>query len=82
MGAHGPVYHFMFLYDLYAFFTLFYMILSGFMHDFIYVGHILKTHFTHMLITFLDVFKDHFARPSAHNFALLCKNDFPTFFNT
>ena len=52
-GAHkdpyGPVYHFMsLLYELYMVFTLFYMILDGFIHDVWDVWHMLKTNFTNI----------------------------------
>ena len=35
-----------------------------------------KTFYTYF-IQFLDLFKDNFARPPAHNFGLLCNIDFP-----
>ena len=58
-----------------------YMILDGCLHYFLDFRHILKTHFTHIFITFLENYKDHFPSPPAPKFALLCKIRFPRCWN-
>ena len=58
----------------------FYMILGGCIHVFdifTYFENLFYTYF----ITFLDFFKDHFARPPPQKFGLLCNFDFPIFLN-
>ena len=82
MDPYGPVYHFMLLlYELYVVFTLFYMILDVFIHDFWDYRHMLKTNFTHMFITVLELSKDHFASPPAPKFCFICKFGFPIIWN-
>ena len=82
MDPYGPVYHFMlFLYDLYVVFT-------WCLYDFrwfctwclICLTYLENCFYTYLFITSLEFVKDHFARPPAKQFGLLCNFDFSYFF--